>query len=109
MVALLLSLAIAAPDARRAVMEFARLEGRWFSEGGTELLIQAGTIRVGGHDGFNHFTGKLLIHPRTGRFAIVDAAGVTECRYRLVEDELRLRIGGQVVSYRRVRMAEAAK
>jgi hypothetical protein len=43
---LILALAIAAPDQRAPGMELARLEGRWFSEAGTELLIQAGTIRV---------------------------------------------------------------
>jgi hypothetical protein len=89
---LILSLAIAAPDARPPVMELARLDGRWFSDAGTELVIQAGTIRVDGHDGFNHFSGKLLIHPTTGRFAIVDGAGVTECRYRLDDDMLLLKI-----------------
>jgi hypothetical protein len=109
MVTLLLALAIAAPDARPAVVELARLEGRWLSEAGTELVIQAGTIRVDGHDGFNHFSGRLLLHPATGRFAIVDAAGTTECRYRLGDDVLRLTVGATTVQYGRVRLAEAAK
>jgi hypothetical protein len=106
---LILALAIAAPDARPAVVDLAPLEGRWFSEGGTELVIRVGSIKVDGHDGFNYFGGQLLLHPRIGRLAIVDGAGKTECRYRLDEDVLWLTVGGQAVEYHRVRIADAAK
>ena len=84
MVTLLLALAIAAPDARPAVVELAVLEGRWRSEAGTELVIKGGSVLVDGHDGFNYFGGRLILHPASGRFAIVaDGEPPTEARYKL--------------------------
>jgi hypothetical protein len=102
MVALILSLAIAAPDARPAVMELARLEGRWFSEGKVELVISGDTIKVDAGDGFNWFTGRLVLHPHTARFVIVgEGEPATECRYRVSGDVLHLITRGVVVEYRR--------
>jgi hypothetical protein len=109
MQALLLVLALAAPDPRPTVTELTLLEGRWLSEGKVELVIRDGIVTVNANDGFNHFSGKLLLHPTSGRFAIVDTAGTIECRYRLDDDVLRLTVGATTVQYRRMRLAEVAK
>jgi hypothetical protein len=106
MLTLLLSLAVAAPDSRPAVMELALLEGHWLSEGKVELVIKDGSITVIANDGFNWFTGRLLVQPRTGRFAIVaEGEPMTECRYRLAGDVLLLTTRGVVVEYRRKGLA----
>jgi hypothetical protein len=101
MLPLILALAVAGPDPRPAVVDMMMLEGSWRSEAKVELAIRGGTINVDAGDGFNGFSGRLLVQPRSGRFAIAADGNFTEARYELSGDVLILTTGGVKVEYRR--------